>query len=430
MARRCGPIALAAAHDETTGAEGVDRHTVERNLRYLVIEIFWAAIFTGCVSFNAAYLIRLGGSNLLVSLLTSGAALVNAIATLPFAALLERIARRRPLIIRGLNIFRLGYLGMIALPWLVEWRAETMLLLLLLLNIPVALFTAGWLPMLGDIIPLERRARIFAARNMTLGITVTITTFALGRWLDLAPFPFNYQLMYALGVVTSCLSTIYVARLAIPDSAIAPQAARARPSLDTLREVVTRHRPFANIVINTLVFNLALWMAIPLQPIYFVRTLGASDGWLGLWIGLTSGGAILGNLLWGRMIERRTPRWVLVRATVLSAVYYFLIGLFPNLTLILLFALLAGIVNPGVELSHLNVLFEVCPAQRRATYMGVYMTVMQFGAFVAPLAVAPLTALVGAETLVLMLGGLRLLGAALFIVNPVRAGQKQLAEAA
>ena len=129
------------------------------------------------------------------------------------------------------------------------------------------------------------------------------------------------------------------------------------------------------------------------------------------------------------MIERRSPRWVLLRATVLSAAYYFLIGLFPNLTLILLFALLAGIVNPGVELSHLNILFEVCPAERRATYMGVYMTVMQFGAFVAPLAVAPLTALVGAEALVLILGGLRLLGAALFIVNPVRAVQKQLAEA-
>jgi hypothetical protein len=55
----------------------VEKQIVERNLRYLVIEMFWAAIFTGCVSFNAAYMIRLGGSNLLISLLTSGAALIN-----------------------------------------------------------------------------------------------------------------------------------------------------------------------------------------------------------------------------------------------------------------------------------------------------------------------------------------------------------------
>jgi predicted MFS family arabinose efflux permease len=161
-----------------------------------------------------------------------------------------------------------------------------------------------------------------------------------------------------------------------------------------------------------------------------VRTLGASNSWLGLQIGLISGGAILGNLLWGRLIERRGARWVLLRATALSSAYYFLIGTFPNLTLILLFAFLAGAINPGVELSHLNVLYEVCPAARRATSMGIYMTVMQFGAFAAPLTVAPLADLIGTQALVLVLGGLRLIGAALFVVNPVRARQQTFAEPA
>ena len=100
------------------------------------------------------------------------------------------------------------------------------------------------------------------------------------------------------------------------------------------------------------------------------------------------------------------------------------------ISLILIFALLAGVVNPGVDLSHINVLYEVCPAERRATSMGIYMTVMQFGAFAAPLAVAPLTDLIGAQALVLVLGALRLIGAALFVVNPVRVPQPALAEAA
>jgi MFS family permease len=409
----------------------VDRQIVERNLRYLVLELFWASFFIGAVSFNAAYLIHLGGSNLLVSLLSAGAALVNALATMPFAALLERTANRRPLIVGSLTVVRLGHLGLIAIPWLVGWRAETMVLLLLLLNVPVALFSAGWLPLLGDIIPPRRRARVFAARNLTLGITLTATTFILGRWLDLAPFPFNYQLLYLFAVVTSCLSTLYVARLVAPSAPVAARLARPRPNLRALRDLFVRRRPFANIVINTLVFNLAFWMAIPLQPIYFVRGLGASDGWIGLWAGLTSGGAILGNLLWGRLIDRRGARWTLLRAAVLSAAYYFLIGAFPDLTLILVFTLLAGLVNPGVDLSHVNVLYEVCPEERRATYMGAYMTMMQLGAFAAPLVVAPLTALIGAQALVLVLGGLRLLGAILFIVNPVRAaGPQQVAEAA
>ena len=92
-----------------------------------------------------------------------------------------------------------------------------MLLILLLLNVPVALFTAGWLPLLAEIIPLRRRARVFSSRSITLGITVTICTFLFGIWLDRAPYPFNYQLLYALAVVTSSLSTVYVARITMPD---------------------------------------------------------------------------------------------------------------------------------------------------------------------------------------------------------------------
>jgi MFS family permease len=408
----------------------VNQQHIERNLRYLVIEIFWAAIFTGCVSFNAAFMIRLGGSNLLISLMTAGAALINAIATLPFAALLERTARRKPLIVGSLTLVRLGHLVLIVIPWLPGLRAETMLLLVLVLNIPVALFTAGWLPLLAEIIPLRRRARVFSSRNITLGITVTICTFIFGRWLDLAPFPFNYQLLYALAVVSSSLSTVYVARMVMPDSPVSAPAEGPRLSLGLLREVAGMHRPFANIILNTLIFNIALWMAVPLQPIYFVRTLGASDGWLGLWLGLVSGGTILGNIIWTRQIDRRGATWALVRTTALSSIYYFLIGTFPNLTLILLFALLAGLINPGVELSHLNVLFEVCPAERRATYMGVYITAMNVGAFFAPLAVAPLTDLIGTQALVLALGVLRLAGAALFTFNPVRVSRAPATEVA
>ena len=56
--------------------------------------------------------------------------------------------------------------------------------------------------------------------------------------------------------------------------------------------------------------------------------------------------------------------------------------------------------------------------------MGTYVTAMNVGAFFAPLAVAPLTDLIGTQALVLTLGGLRLLGAALFVLNPVRVARQ------
>jgi MFS family permease len=400
----------------------MDRQTVERNQRFLVLEIFWAALFSGCVAFVAAYIIRLGGSNLLVSLLTAGAALVNALAALPFAAFLEGRARRRPWIIGGLAVVRIGHLGLIAVPYLAgEWAPGAAVLLLVVLNVPVALFTAGFLPMLADVIPIERRARVFSARAITMGAVAAVTTFLLGLWLDRAPFPLNYQLMFAFGVAASCISTIYVARLAIPDSAVVRGDGRPRLSVASVREAMRGQRPFNSLMINTLVFNLALWMAVPLQPIYFVRELGASDAWLGMFTALVSGGTILGNLVWERQIRRLGFGRVLLRAALLSALYYLLIGLFPNLWVILLFGLFFGVVSPGIDLSHFNMLLEVCPPERRAFYIGLFVTVMNIGFCLAPLAVAPLAELIGVRTLVLVLAGLRLGGALLFVANPVRA---------
>lgn len=408
----------------------MDRQTTERNMRLLIIELFWAAIGVACYSFAAAFLIRIGGSNLMVSLLTSAAALVNALTSIPFAMFLERISNRRPWILGSLLALRLGHMGLIFIPFLPMYRAEAMVALLLVINVPVALFNAGWLPMMGDLVPLSRRARLFSARNMTLGITMMVATFIMGRWLDAAPFPFNYQLMFLLALVASMLSTLYVARMTIPPTPVVPPAAaRPRLSWSEVRALMGQQRPFVNITINTLVFNIAFWMATPLQPIYFVRELGASDGWMGIWLALISGGQIIGNLIWPRLIERRGFSWVLLRATAASSLYYFLIGAIPDLTLILFFALLFGAISPGVDVSHFNILLEVCPPERRAFYLGVYVMFMNIGFFLATLLVAPLIDLLGAQMLILILAGFRLGGALLFKVNPVRAATIEAAGA-
>jgi predicted MFS family arabinose efflux permease len=51
--------------------------------------------------------------------------------------------------------------------------------------------------------------------------------------------------------------------------------------------------------------------------------------------------------------------------------------------------------------------------------MGVFVTVMNAGLLVSSLAVAPLIDWMGAQYVVIVLGVLRLLGALLFVVNPI-----------
>ena len=399
----------------------MDKQTIDRNMRILVLELFWAALATGCYSFASAYLIRLGGTNLQVSMLTSAAALVNALTSIPFALFLERRTNRWRWVVASLWILRLGHIGLVLAPFLPSYRPEAIVLLLLLVNIPVALFNTGWLPMFADLVPLSHRARLLSARNMTMNITVMITTFVMGRWLDTMAFPYNYQLMFIFAVLMTSISSILVGRLVIPEAANGPRSSQAPEPYPSLRVMFRQQRPFVNIAINTLIFNIAIWMATPLQPIYFVRELRASDGWLGIWLSLISAGAILGNLLWPRLINLKGYGWVLARATVLSAAYYFLIALFPNLSLILAFALLFGLISPGVDISHFNTLLEVCDPQRRIIYMSMFVTLMNTGFFLSAVGAAPLLDAFGARTLLLALGTLRLIGGLLFTLNPVHA---------
>ena len=400
----------------------MQQQSVDRNISLLVIELFWAAIAAAAYSFAAAFVIRLGGSNFIVSLITSATAVVNAVTTIPFAALMERTSKRKPWMIASIYSTRLLNALLVFVPWLPAYRAEAVVIILLVANVPIALFNAGWLPMFADIIPIHRRARLFSARNVTLGATMMVATYGFGRLLDYLHTDtdfHNYQIIFVIAIITSMLSSYYVTKLDIPDTVI-DTSVQVDRSWRGIWSLLTESQPYRAITVNTLIFNLAAWAAIPFQPIYFVRTLGADDAWLGIWFAITNGGAILGNLFWPKLMDKYGFRPILTVAALCSCLYYFAIGLVPNLTSILVFSLFIGMINPGIDISHFNLLLQVCSPQRRALAMGLFVTVMNAGLFVSSLAVAPLIDWLGAHTVVFVLGVLRFVGALLFYVYPIR----------
>jgi Na+/melibiose symporter-like transporter len=393
-------------------------------------EVFWGALTTACVTFNTAYLIRLGGSNLLVSLLISGSALISTLTSIPVAQFLERRNNAGIWTTAALGVVRFGHIGLVILPWLPSRHPELLLLCILPLNLPAVLYICGWLATLTEVVPTEQRARVLAERNIVLGAVVTVGTLLLGQALEHILFPLNYQLLYALAVFAGMMQTFYTARVT-RQGRVAPSAPATQQSISiaVAREIWQTQRPFANIVLNTLLFNMPLYMASILQPIYFIRTLGANDGWMGIWFAITSGGGLIGNLLWLRLINRHGAAWALPRAALLSAGAYILIGLVPNLNVILMVGLLAGFINAGIDLSHLDTLLRVCPAERRAWYMSVYIAVMNGALFLGPLVIAPLLEVVDAPVLMVALGVARLLGAMLFVINPVQSLPSPVVEA-
>lgn len=396
----------------------------ERNARLLEIEVFWAAFLSAAAAFNAAYALRLGATNAQIGLLSSIPALITLLITIPAGQFLNRRARRMPWVIGSLALARLGYLAVALIPFLNRPDAGTLVVWTLIgLAAPAALFGVGWNSMLADVVPEAKRARLFAVRNIVLAIVVTAGTFVAGRWLSVTRPPLNYQVVYLVGFFGAVLSTIYIMMMRVPDS---PVAADGTASLSPRalwvggREAFRRQPDFTRIVINTLAHGIGLWMVGPIYVLYYVRQLGASDGWIGTNAMVANLTPILGYYFWQRVIARRGENRVLQFTISLIGLYPILVGLTPNLTIVLLWTGLQGLIAPGINLGHFPLLLKICPAEHRPLYIGIYTTIMNIGAFVMPLVGVALADWVGYRPVLIAGGVLCLLGSSLFRWRPLQ----------
>ena len=191
----------------------------DRNAWYLVLEMFWAAILASAATFNAAFAIRLEATNTQIGLLTSLPALLAVIVSIPAGRFLQRKRRHKPWILTALTLARSGYLVVALLPWLHLGGMPLggqVILTLIVFTIPVHFFNVGFIPMLAEVTSEDRRAAIFAARNIAYNASVTVLVFLFGLWLEKITFPINYQAMYIFGFATSMLSLYYLIMPTLP----------------------------------------------------------------------------------------------------------------------------------------------------------------------------------------------------------------------
>ncbi|MBX3000010.1 MAG: MFS transporter [Caldilineaceae bacterium] len=401
-----------------------------RNARFLEVEIFWASFLSAAATFNAAFAVRLGASNQEIGWLTSMPALLAFLVTIPAGRYFSRQRHWMSPIVRSLFVYRFGFLVIALLPWFPLPAKESLLIwTLILFTIPAHFFSVGWNSMMADAIPEINRAKVFALRNSIAAIALTGGIFAAGLWLEYAPFPFNYQAMYFVGFLASMISLYYIAKIRLPERKEVAPVEVPQDRL-TLRQkwarvfgadgLFRRQPDFTRIVINTFLHGVGLWMVGPLYVLYYVRGLGAAEGWLGLNGMLANLTPIVGYFVW----QRATVRWGENRVLKLSitaiGLYPLLVGASPNLTLILVWTGLYGVLAPGVALTHFPMLLKICPEGERPFYMGVFTTLMNLGAFIMPMIGVVLADIYGLQPVLIAGGVITLIGSASFVFWPLQ----------
>lgn len=363
--------------------------TREHNHRLMRLQAFWGGAANGAwVIFAIPFLIRLDASILLISIyvaLTSlGPLLMGPIAV---ANLRSIIQQRRWMIICGV-LSRIFFFMPAAALLFDNHRAEIAVAMFCLCALPTVVFGAFWAPTAGLVIEPEHQPQIVNSRTRIANTGALLANGIIGLGMIFLPFPFNYVAVFFVSGALGLTEIYVISRIIYPES--------PHTYLETFRanfdgKKILAEKQFMYFLFGIILVVSASSIAAPLQSVYFINERGVSDRWMGFWAMALSTGAVIGTFIW-RRLQVKTGSYAILAWTVpISGAYYLLIVVSPNIELILIATLLAGLLNAGTDIGIWLGLYRYGDKARRTMLINIYIGFALGIPFVAALFIPFLT---------------------------------------
>ena len=384
----------------------------EYNERVIYGEMIFQAIAgAGAMSFIAVYLVRLGAPNWMVGLYTSLPALVTMIVVIPVGAFVQR---QRSLI-KTLNwsrfLFRAGVGSFALLAWLPTTIASYVLVTIRsLISIPGAAINVSVISIWGKATTAGRRPRMLSTRMAVHGIFAAGIGFLAGQWLDWAPFPLNYQLLFLSAFLAGLGSVYMMSKLRIPEAKDEEIAKKKRVNLREMAELIRDTTAFRNFAIAAFIFRMGMSMPSALYSIYRVRELGASDSWIGILLTVERIISVGAYFALSRLLNKPKFRSKLWLACLGIALYPFITALCKTPEALLIHSFAIGIFGAGMNIFLTDTLFQVSPEEHRPTFVAANTFLANVTAFVAPILGTALADATTISTALIIIACLRFLG--------------------
>ncbi|HUE75713.1 MAG TPA: MFS transporter [Chloroflexota bacterium] len=397
----------------------------DRNIRNLVLQTVFAGVINGgIVTFLPVFLVRLGASAFLVSLLTSALAFTTIILSLPSGPI---VARQRQLVAWSARHFlaiRVAYVAIAIAGFLDPAIAAPIIVVIWgLTGIPSTLANTAWYTVLAEAVPARRRPAVNGFRWALVGLVSAASVAFFGVMLDRLPFPAGYQIVFLFSFLAGVLNVWFYAKLRIPDQVLSVSVSSETWRLQ-LRSVVQPLREggaFFHYVIASSVLRVGLYLPIGLFSVYWVIGLGASDTFIGLRTLVGNLALTVGYYTWGRIAGQLGHRRTLAIAAGGLGFYPILTGSAPSVEWLIPAALIWGLFASGIDVSLFEGILEVAPANRRHQFVAVNTFLANLIALSIPLAGASAAAIVGIPAVLFASGLLHFASVAMVGFLAVRA---------
>jgi hypothetical protein len=374
--------------------------------------------------FFPVFLVRIGGTDLEVGLLTAIPAMTGFLLAIPIGTFLQ--ARRNIVpwysVSRGISqlVYVATAIAVAVAP--ANMLVPVILLLWALVTIPTTLGSVAFNVVMDGAAGPRGRYDLLGRRWSIMGLTTAITVAISGEVLNTLGFALNYQLVFFVFSVAGLVASWYSIRIEVPDHPPVehvPGISRA----DRMRDYVANLRtqpPFLWFIARQWVWTFGVKVAAPLIPLWYVRGANAPDDWIGLIGTVQSLTLLVGYYTW-RRIARRTPqRLMLAVVTIGVAFYPLLLVLSTNLVVIAIATAYGAALGAGSDLVLFEELMKTVPPKHAVSFSAVQTSLINLAAIIAPLSGGALAEQIGIGPGLAVGAVITAIGALLFITAPKR----------
>lgn len=377
---------------------------VERNYRWnftvnlLDGAFFWfGASFMSSATILPLFVSKLTSSPLAIGLLAVFASASWFLPQLFTANIVERLARKKPVVVNlGLFLERLPVWGLV-LAALVAVHSPALALVIFFVcfawhGLGAGALGAAWQDLIARMFPVARRGRFVGVTNFIGAGTGALGAIATTWVLQNLAYPANFTTLFLIAAAAILISWGWLALAREPVQRATAPARSITEYLAGLPDLLRRDDNFRRFLIARLLMGLA-GMGSGFVTVAAIKRWSIPDSMAGLFTIAFLAGQTLGYITFGLLADRRGHKLSLEFAILASALGFAVAWLAPAPEWYFAAFALFGIGSSAVIGSAMLVVMEFCEPARRPTYVGIANTGVGMVGIVAPLIGAALASL-------------------------------------
>lgn len=366
------------------GIHGVPKrlHRGLIGLWYYGLSLSAASAFFG--SYITLYLLALGATRAEVGWLAAVANFLGFLAPIPGAMLVRRWGKPRAIVVIFTILRRVPLLLAALAPlWLSGRPLIVVLIALFALRLAfLSIYNPAFVSLMGAVIPEGIRGRYLGARKMVMALASALLVPLAGWLIDRIGEPLGYQVTLGVGFAIGLAGAYSIAM--IPDHQVAASV-RAQRQAGSFWEAVTTNRTFGLYLLIRLFFNFVWQMGGPYFAVYQKEVLMTSTQLIGTLVTVTAVTRLVGQRVWGSVVDRKGAGWVLTVCTLIIPLLPFVWVFAKEPWHIVFVSLPSGFLWAGFNMGALNLLLALPEPRHRTQAAAAHLMAIRIGNILGPL---------------------------------------------